>query len=127
MKLSLFTLTTLILGAGLNPFPDAFANPTQTVAPDNTEMNKKYLDRAQPTAQDQGNSDAELQIARRIRQSLSTDDFSVYGQNLKVIVRGETVTLKGPVKSDDERRRAIEAARAAAPSSSIANQITVSR
>ena len=47
-----------------------------------------------------------MKSPQKIRQSLISDkSLSTYAHNVKVIVQDGQVTLKGPVRSKDERRR----------------------
>jgi osmotically-inducible protein OsmY len=76
--------------------------------PDNTKMNQ--ADRNdQPTADQQENNRSDRELTQHIRQAIMGDkSLSTYGHNVKIISQNGVVTLKGPVRSDDERR-AIEA------------------
>jgi hyperosmotically inducible protein len=58
---------------------------------------------------DQGNSGAETKITAAIRRGIMNHKtMSFIAKNVKVITVGNRVTLRGPVKSDEERA-AIEA------------------
>ena len=60
-----------------------------------------------PEQQSEGTSDRML--TKKIRQSIVADkSISTYGHNVKIITRDGTVTLKGPVRSDAEKK-AVEA------------------
>ena len=77
--------------------------------PDNTKVNTRDRNKGAVTADQQKENDGDRDIARKIRQSLMKDKgLSSYAHNVKVIAQDGQVTLKGPVRSDDERR-AIEA------------------
>ena len=81
----------------------------QATSPDNTKMNAQDRDKAAPTADQQKDNRSDLEITQQIRQSLAKDkSLSSYGHNVKVITQNGQVTLKGPVRSDDEKK-AIEA------------------
>ena len=63
----------------------------------------------QPTADQQKENPTDRQLAQQIRKALVKDkSLSTYGHNVKVIAQNGMVTLKGPVKSDEEKQ-AIEA------------------
>lgn len=72
---------------------------------DNSQQNRRDRDgRTQlPTAQ--GNSRDDVRITREIRQSVvsSTNNFSVMAHNVKIITLDGRVTLRGPVKTDEEK------------------------
>jgi hyperosmotically inducible protein len=81
----------------------------QATSPDNTKMNAQDRDKASPTADQQKDNRSDREITQQIRQSLVKDkSLSTYGHNVKVITQNGQVTLKGPVRSEDEKK-AIEA------------------
>ena len=45
------------------------------------------------------------ELTQKIRQSIMSDkSLSTYAHNIKIISQNGSVTLKGPVKSDDEKK-----------------------
>jgi hyperosmotically inducible protein len=81
----------------------------QNVPADNTKVNQRDRDQAQPTADQQKENKPDRQVAQQIRQAIVKDkSLSTYAHNVKVIVQDGTVTLKGAVRSDEEKQ-AIEA------------------
>jgi|ERR1700733_8346487 len=81
----------------------------QATSPDNTKMNAQDRDKASATADQQKDNRSDREITQQIRRSLMNDkSLSTYGHNVKVITQNGQVTLKGPVRSDDEKK-AIEA------------------
>ena len=77
--------------------------------PDNTAVNKRDRDRSEPTADQQKSNVSDRDLTKRIRQSIMGDkSLSTYAHNVKVISQNGVVTLKGPVRSEEEKR-AIEA------------------
>jgi hyperosmotically inducible protein len=81
----------------------------QQPAPDNTKVNKRDKNKAEPTADQQKENQPDREIARKIRQSLVQDkSLSTYAHNIKIIAENGAVTLKGPVRSDEEKT-AVEA------------------
>src|SRR3982074_986186 len=82
----------------------AVAVSAQT-APDNTKVNTRDRGKTAVTADQQKQNAGDLDLARKIRQSLTKDKtLSTYAHNVKVIAVDGQVTLKGPVRSDDEKR-----------------------
>ena len=74
-------------------------------APDNTRENKRDRATGEPTADQQKDNRTDLDITRNIRRSIVEDkSLSTYAHNIKVISQNGTVTLKGPVKSEDEKK-----------------------
>ena len=73
--------------------------------PDNSKVNADILANSQVTAQDQGNSAADVELTRKIRQAVvARDSFSSNAKNVKIITFNGVVTLKGPVKTAVEKR-----------------------
>ena len=120
MRKSVFTVSTvgvfvLALG-GLSALVAQDATPTQQsadpsaqAAPDNTAKNQRGRNNTEVTADQQKENKADRELARQIRQSLTKDkSLSSYAHNIKVIAQNGEVTLKGPVKSAEEKQ-AIEA------------------
>ena len=96
-------------------------------APDNTKINKNDRDAGQPTADQQKENRSDREMAKKIRQSIMADkSLSSYAHNVKIISQNGTVTLKGPVKSDDEKTSVMSKAVAVAGSADkVTDQITV--
>jgi hyperosmotically inducible periplasmic protein len=76
----------------------------QTAA-DNTKVNTRDRAPGAVTADQQKDNGGDRDLTRKIRQSLMKDKgLSGYAHNVKVITQDGQVTLKGPVRSDDESR-----------------------
>jgi len=99
----------------------AQATPAQT-APDNSKQNKTQS----KTADDQTNVKTDRDTTAQIRKSIMADkDLSTYAHNVKIITRNGTVTLKGPVKSDDEKQKVISYASNVVAADKVTDQLTV--
>ena len=106
----IFMLPTLLVGS--LTFAAAQASSQQT-APDNTKVNERDRDKSEPTADQQKENSSDRDITQQIRQSVMKDkSLSSYAHNVKIISENGKVTLKGPVRSDEEKA-AIEAKAAA--------------
>jgi hyperosmotically inducible protein len=91
-------------------------------APDNTTNNKQQ----NLTADQQSNAAADRAVTQKIRKELMADkSLSTYAHNVKIITRDGMVTLKGPVKSEDEKQKVGSTAARVVDPSKIDNQITV--
>jgi hyperosmotically inducible protein len=78
----------------------------QEPAPDNTKVNERDKSKAEPTADQQKENLPDREITRQIRRSIMQDkSLSTYAHNVKVISQKGMVTLRGPVRSDEEKRR----------------------
>jgi hyperosmotically inducible protein len=73
-------------------------------AADNTKVNQRDRNPSEPTADQQKNARSDREITRKIRQALTQDrSLSIYAHNVKIITQNGMVTLKGPVRSEDEK------------------------
>jgi hyperosmotically inducible protein len=78
------------------------------------------------TADQQKENAGDREIARKIRRALMQDKaLSSYAHNVKVIAQGGQVTLKGPVRLDDEKRTVEAKAIEVAGAGHVTNQISV--
>ena len=78
-------------------------------APDNTKVNKRDQSKTEPTADQQKENSSDRDITRRIRHAVMKDkSLSGYAHNVKIITQNGMVTLKGPVRSEDDKK-AVEA------------------
>jgi hyperosmotically inducible periplasmic protein len=108
-------LSVAILGTALS-------GASMAQEPDNTGANKDNT----TSADQQKNNPADRDLAKKIRQSIMDDkNLSTYAHNVKVIVRNGEVTLKGPVKSDDEKASVESKATELAGAGKVQNQLTV--
>jgi hyperosmotically inducible periplasmic protein len=105
----------------------ASAQKTDSSVPaDNTKVNKRDRNKSEPTAGQQSNAKSDRELTRKIRQALVKDkELSTYAHNIKVITSGGAVTLKGPVRSEDEKKAVEAKAAEAAGGASITSQIEV--
>jgi osmotically-inducible protein OsmY len=79
-----------------------------TTQPDNTKVNQRDRNADQPTADQQKNDRSDRMLTKNIRKSIMADkSLSIYAHNVKIISQNGTVTLKGPVKSDEEKKAVI--------------------
>ena len=89
---------------------------------DNTAVNKN----SEPTADQAKNTKSDREIMQNIRKAIVDDkSLSTYAHNVKVISQHGKVTLKGPVRSDDERRSVAAKAEEIAGSGNVVNQLSV--
>ena len=94
--------------------------------PDNTKVNQRDRNKAEPTADQQKEAKGDRELAASIRRAIVKDKtLSTYARNAKVIVKDGMVTLKGPVRSEDERKAVETLAASAAGGARITNELTV--
>src|SRR5579862_9280351 len=99
-------LAIAICAASMAVVPVANAQtPDSSPKPDNTAVNKRDRDAGQATADKQKDNTSDRELTKNIRRSIMADkSLSSYAHNVKIISQNGTVTLKGPVKSEDEKK-----------------------
>ena len=84
-------------------------DPGQAPSADNTKTNQRDRSSNEPTADQQKSNKSDREMTRAVRRALVQDkSLSTYAHNVKVIARDGAVTLKGPVRSEEEKQ-AVEA------------------
>jgi hyperosmotically inducible protein len=102
------------------------ASPQPNPPADNTHVNKQDQNSDQPTADQQQNNRSDRNITQQIRQSIVKDKgLSTYAHNVKVITQNGQVTLRGPVKSEEESRAIQEKATAVAGEGKVTNELAI--
>jgi hypothetical protein len=121
-KRVLLAIGSLVFCAGLMAAPIPGNQDPQT-PPDNTKQNK---DQSNPTADDQKMNPADRAITQKIRKALHDDSaLSMYAHNIKIITQDGKVTLRGPVRTEDEKASIEAKAVAVAGAGNVANQLEV--
>jgi hyperosmotically inducible periplasmic protein len=114
-------------GAADAPSPTPGATPPGT-QPDDTKVNERDRDNAALTPMDQKNNETDLKVTQQIRQAVMADDsLSFTAKNVKIIAQNGKVTLRGPVKTAEERNAIEAAARKVAGVTHVDNQIEVKK
>jgi hyperosmotically inducible protein len=124
-KIGRVLIAGAFLGAGILLAQEP-ASQNGSSAADNTRINTRDRNANEPTADNQRNNMSDRDITKQIRQALAKDNsLSTYAHNVKVVTQNGQVTLKGPVRSEDEKR-AIEAkATAIAGNDKVTNNLDV--
>jgi hypothetical protein len=127
-----FSCKSVLLGASLLIGPALMAQPVQHPSdpqqppPDNTKTNQRDKDQSAPTADQQKMNPADREITKKIRMAIHDDkSLSTYAHNIKIITQDGKVTLKGPVRSEDEKSNIGAKAAAVAGDGNVTNQIDV--
>ena len=95
---------------------------------DNTARNER--DRSQSTAvpTDQAENEVDRQISADIRKAIVADDsLSMDAQNIKIITSNGEVTLRGPVKSAQEKQMIEKKAKEVNGVRSVTNLLEIER
>jgi osmotically-inducible protein OsmY len=103
---------------------------TPGTAPDNTARNVRDRNDATLTPEDQSGSEPDREITRMIRRSIviepGADEHSLSAKNIKIITVSGAVTLRGVVKSEQEKQDLERLARKVTGVTSVDNQLEVS-
>jgi hyperosmotically inducible protein len=104
----------------------ANAQDAQHPAPDNTKTNQRDRDKAAATADKQKMSAEDRELTRKIRAAISGDkSLSTYAHNVKIITRDGKVTLKGPVRSSEEKAAVLSKANEIAGEGNVTDETDV--
>src|SRR5450631_249449 len=123
--LNLLFAGLLLLGCGTLAVAQDSAGQSSPDS-DNTKMNQRDRNPNEPTADQQQNNRSDRDLTQQIRQAIVADKtFSTDAHNVKVITQNGQVTLKGPVRSDDEKRAVETKAAAIAGDGKVTSELTV--
>lgn len=119
----LLPLGLLVFSASLAASPLPRYQDAQQPAADNTKANK---DQTPPTADQQKMNSSDRAITQKIRKAIHQDtSLSTYGHNIKVITQDGKVTLRGPVRSEEEKSNLQAKAVAVAGEGNVTNQLEI--
>ncbi len=97
-----------------------------STAPDNTKVNDRDRNTGEVTADQQKENRPDLDITRDIRRSIMQDkSLSSYAHNVKIISQNGMVTLKGPVRSEDDKMAIESKAAAVVGRNKVTSQLEV--
>ncbi len=97
-----------------------------TPANDNTKMNQRDRNPNEPTADQQQNNRSDRELTQQVRKAIEADkSFSTYAHNVKVITQNGQVTLKGPVRSEEEKHAVESKAAEVAGEGKVVSELTV--
>lgn len=98
----------------------------QQTPPDNTKVNKADRAKGAVTADQQKENAADRDLTKKIRQAVVGDkSLSTYAHNVKIVTQNGQVTLKGPVRSEQEKTAVEAKATEIAGAGKVTNEITV--
>jgi hyperosmotically inducible protein len=97
-------LGSLLVGSFLFPVGASFAQTDSNRAVDNSAINQRDRGHETVTPIDQSNKPSDLKMTQEIRRAIVKDDaLSTAAKNIKIIPIDGAVTLRGPVKTDQEK------------------------
>jgi len=121
-----FIAAAALLGSGVMAAPQPRQDPGQQSAPDNSKTNKRDRDKSSPTADRQKMNSTDRDLAKRIRSAITDDkSLSTYAHNIKIIAQDGKVTLKGSVRSEEEKSAIETKATEVAGAGNVINQLEV--
>jgi len=104
--------------------------PAQGAAPpraNNTEINTRDKSGTRPTPQDQTNNEADRKLLAAVRRAIVNDKtLSTSAHNVKILAQDGVITLRGPVRSADEKSKIGRLAQQTASVSSVRNELDIS-
>jgi osmotically-inducible protein OsmY len=122
MKQAVLLLTlTAVLAA-----PGTMNAQEKGTAADNTKVNKRDGKTGAVTADQQKENGVDRELTANIRKALMDNkELSTYAHNVKIVSRNGMVTLKGPVRSEDEKKAVEEKATEIAGAGKVKSMISV--
>ena len=118
--------TFLALASIISLSVTAMATDENTADADNTAKNQRDRSGETKTSGDQSNSGEDLKTTQAIRKALMKDSsLSMTAKNVKIITAGGQVTLRGSVKSAEEKSKIDQLVKGAAGNAKIDNQLEI--
>ena len=119
-----------VIKANYADTPAANAQPEtpakEGVAADNSRINQRDRNKGEVTADQQKQNKSDIEITRNIRRAIVKDDsLSTYAHNIKIITQDGAVTLKGPVRSAEEKAEIEKKAADVAGAGRVTSQIGI--
>jgi hyperosmotically inducible periplasmic protein len=98
----------------------------QQTPPDNTKVNERDRSKTAVTADQAKNTTNDRETMQKIRKAVMADKgLSTYAHNVKIISQNGKVTLKGPVRSEEEKSSIEQKATEVAGAGNVTNEITI--
>lgn len=115
-----------LVGSTVMAAPAPRQDNGQQTAPDNSKTNKRDRDKNSPTADRQKMNPTDRDLTKRIRSAITDDkSLSTYAHNIKIVAQDGKVTLKGPVRSEEEKSAIETKATEVAGAGNVINQLEV--
>ena len=119
---------SLLVGGFLVPLGSSSAQTDAGAPPaaDNSAMNQRDAGHETLTPMDQSSKPTDVNMTREIRRAIVKDDqLSMDAKNIKIITVDGAVTLRGPVKSEQEKADIAAKAAQLAGDSNVHNDLEV--
>ena len=125
------TLAAVVLLAGTPSFgicADRTADTTAGRAADDTGKNVRDRRDDSITPEKQSNAKGDVDITRRIRRAIVKDkSLSTNAHNVKIVTMDRSVTLRGPVASEEEKAAIQKKAEKIAGAGKVDNQLEIAK
>jgi hyperosmotically inducible protein len=93
---------------------------------ENVQASRPSNSPASPSADEQAQSTKDRELARKVRRAIVADrSLSMHAHNIKIIAKNGTVTLKGAVRSEQEKSAVTAKANQIAGANSVKDELTV--
>jgi osmotically-inducible protein OsmY len=130
MKYNLITLLMIFAVAGCSGASTSDSGAANNanggaVARDNIGVNSRDRDGTTTTPIDQKENRADIDITANIRKRIVASKASVDAKNAKIMTRDGKVTLRGPVKTAEEKKQLEQIAADVAGAQNIDSQLEV--
>ena len=115
-------LSSALLGLGTV----TMAQDSLPAVPDNSAVNVRDRAPGAMTAGQQSNAKSDVEITREIRRAVVKDhSLSMLAHNVKIVSANGNVTLRGPVKTEEEKTAIASKAHAIAGAGKVDDQLEV--
>ena len=119
-------LTLILSSALLGLGTVTMAQDSPPAAPDNSAVNVRDRAPGAMTAGQQSNAKSDVEITREIRRAVVKDhSLSMLAHNVKIVSANGSVTLRGPVKTKEEKTAIASKAQAIAGAGKVDDQLEV--
>jgi osmotically-inducible protein OsmY len=117
---------SLLMGLALLTTPQVGYSASPQDKADNSKMNKGDASKDATTADQQKMNPSDRAITQKIRAEIMKDkSLSTYAHNVKIVTQDGKVTLKGPVRTSDEKSSIEAKASAVAGDGNVTSQIEI--
>jgi osmotically-inducible protein OsmY len=115
-------LALIVTSVAAIPVGNAFAQ----TPPDNTKVNTRDRAKGAVTADQQKENASDRDLTQKIRRAVMADkSLSTYAHNVKIVAQGGQVTLKGPVRTAEEKQSIEAKAVEVAGAGHVTNQMSI--
>jgi hyperosmotically inducible periplasmic protein len=119
-------LTLILSSALLGLGTVTMAQDSPPSAPDNSAVNVRDRAPGAMTAGQQSSAKSDVEITREIRRAVVKDhSLSMLAHNVKIVSANGSVTLRGPVKTEEEKTAIASKAQAIAGAGKVDDQLEV--